>query len=185
MSDWFETLHGLHAQVWHQLNRGVTDRDAPARHPTLATVSPAGWPEARTVVLRRAVQDQALLEIYTDVQSDKVASLRDVPRAALHVWDPALNLQLRIQADVALTAGDKVTDRWDPLPEDARQNYGITPTPGTAMAGALDYVKSPEQSRFCVLSLHLTHFDVVHLGEWHRRAVFSRSNDWQGQWVAP
>ncbi|MFP3387127.1 pyridoxamine 5'-phosphate oxidase family protein, partial [Tritonibacter sp. SIMBA_163] len=52
--------------------RGVHDRHAPARHPTLATVSPAGMPQARTVVLRGADKQAATLTLYTDVHSDKV-----------------------------------------------------------------------------------------------------------------
>lgn len=185
MSDWFETLEGLHAQVWRSLSRGVSDRGAPSRQLTLATVSPDGWPEARTVVLRRAVQDQSLLEVYTDIHSDKIASLKATPRAALHIWDPDLNLQLRMRADVTLMTGDEVSDRWDALPAVGRESYGITPAPGTPVLAALDYIKSPEQSHFCVLSLRLNHIDIVHLGAAHRRATFIRSDVWQGQWVAP
>lgn len=185
MSNWFENLQPLYAQVWRSLARGVTDRDAPARQPTLATISPDGWPESRTVVLRRAAQEQALLEIYTDNHSGKIASLRAIPRAALHVWEPDLNLQLRLQAKVAIFTGDTVANRWTQLTATARESYGITPAPGTAIPDALDYVKKPDQSHFCVLSLNLTHIDVLHLGDRHRRATFRQSQDWQGQWVAP
>ena len=51
---WAADLQELQAQVWTRLVRGVRDRRAPSRHPTLATVSPEGKPEARTVVLRCA-----------------------------------------------------------------------------------------------------------------------------------
>ena len=185
MSDWFATLEGLHAQVWQRLSRGVADRRAPARQPTLATVSPAGWPEARTVVLRRAVPAEARLEVYTDSASDKIASLSASPRAALHVWEPKLDFQMRLQADVTLLQGETVADRWQPLPEVARLSYGVTPPPGTPITDALDYEKTPDQSRFCVLCLSLTHVDVVHLGERHRRAAFSVTDGWAGQWLVP
>ena len=185
MSDWFETLEGLHAQVWQCLSRGVEDRGAAARQPTLATVSPDGWPEARTVVLRRAVPTDALLEVYTDTATHKIASLKSCPRAALHVWEPELDLQIRMQADVTLLQGYAVADRWHPLPDVARLSYGVAPAPGTPITEALDYEKSPDQSRFCVLSLSLTHLDVVHLGQAHRRAVFTPADGWAGQWVVP
>lgn len=45
--------------------RGVDDRHAPARHPTLATVNSEGKPQARTVVLRAADQRSATLDIHT------------------------------------------------------------------------------------------------------------------------
>jgi pyridoxine/pyridoxamine 5'-phosphate oxidase len=51
---WAADLSDLHAQVWTRLMRGVRDRRASSRHPTLATVTPDGKPQARTVVLRAA-----------------------------------------------------------------------------------------------------------------------------------
>jgi pyridoxine/pyridoxamine 5'-phosphate oxidase len=185
MTDWYEALDGLHAQVWQRLSRGVADRHAPARQPTLATVSPAGWPEARTVVLRRAMPSDALLEIYTDTQSDKIESLHTTPRAALHVWEPKLDFQIRLQANVSLLQGETVADRWQPLPDIARLSYGVTPPPGQPIADALAYDKTPDQARFCVLSLSVTHIDVVHLGAHHRRASFAASDGWAGQWLVP
>jgi pyridoxamine 5'-phosphate oxidase len=93
---WATSLEGLYAQVWQRLARGVVDRHAPARHPTFATVSPDGWPEARTVVMRAADPAGATLDIHTDLQSAKVASLRANPRAALHIWEASAHLQIRL-----------------------------------------------------------------------------------------
>ncbi len=185
MSDWYNTLAGLHAQVWQRLGRGVADRNAPARQPTFATISPDGWPEARTVVLRRAVPSQALLEVYTDSRSDKIASLEKSPRAALHIWEPKLNLQMRIQAEVTLLKGISTADRWSPLPDVARLSYGATPPPGTPIDAALAYEKVPDQNRFAVLALTVTHIDVVHLGDQHRRAAYTAADGWAGQWLVP
>ena len=50
---WSNELGTLYGHAWHRLIRGVHDRHAPARHPTLATVSSEGLPHARTVVLRQ------------------------------------------------------------------------------------------------------------------------------------
>lgn len=185
MTDWFATLDGLRAQAWQRLADGVADRDAPTRLPTLATVSPDGWPESRIVVLRRAVPSKALLEVYTDSESAKIVSLRRMPRAALHVWDPDRDLQIRMQADVILTQGVAVSDRWRALPDVARLSYGVVPAPGAAIAGARDYEKTPHESRFCVLSLFVRHIDVVHLGAHHRRAAFAPTDGWAGQWLVP
>lgn len=90
---WATDLGTLHAQIWERLVRGVHDRRAAARHPTLATVAPDGLPETRTVVLRAANATTACLDIYTDLRSAKVASLRANPRAVLHVWDSSAHLQ--------------------------------------------------------------------------------------------
>ena len=185
MSEWFETLPGLHDQVWQQLTQGAARRDIAARQPTLATISPDGWPEARTVVLRRAIADPAMLEVYTDTQSDKIASIAAHPRAALHFWEPALALQVRLQATVEVISGPTVADRWRELPTGALLSYGVTTPPGTTLPHALDYTKTPDQSCFCVLQLMLSHIDVVHLGTDHRRASFAATDGWTGKWVSP
>ena len=185
MSEWFETLPGIHNQVWHQLVQGVSNRDAAARQPTLATISPDGWPEARTVVLRRADRAAAQIEVYTDNQSDKMAGLAAQPRAALHFWDATLALQVRMQAEVTVSNDQAVAHRWGTLSDFARLSYGVEPSPGTAIPAALNYGKNPEQSRFCVLQLTLTHIDALHLGDDHRRARFTAGNAWAGAWLVP
>jgi pyridoxamine 5'-phosphate oxidase len=58
---WACDLTQLHVEVRLRLIRGVRDRHAPTRHPTLATVTPDGRPQARTVVLRAADQPAGTL----------------------------------------------------------------------------------------------------------------------------
>ena len=69
-------LSQLYAEVWARLTRGVHDRHAPARHPTLATAAPEGRPQARTVVLRAADKAAGTLDIHTDLRSAKVKDVR-------------------------------------------------------------------------------------------------------------
>jgi pyridoxamine 5'-phosphate oxidase len=185
MSEWFETLDGIQTRVWQSLGRGVADRLHPARHPTLATISPDGWPEARTVVLRSTDLVAAMLTAHTDLHSAKVASLRATPRAALHVWIPKDRLQLRLTCTVSMRHGADVADIWAKVPDLSRQSYGITPAPGTPIDHALAYVKVPDAATFVVLNLSLVHIDAVHLGDVHRRARFQQADDWAGQWLVP
>lgn len=185
MTDWFETLAGLHARVWETLDTGVRDAAHPARRPTLATVSSDHWPEARTVVLRSADCDAATITIHTDLYSDKITSLRSNPRAALHFWDAEQALQVRLQADVGIQSGPELLPLWQGIPDHAQQSYGVTPPPGQPIETALDYVKSPDPETFAVLHLAVAYIDVVHLGQNHRRAGFSRAGDWGGQWLSP
>ncbi|SMY07005.1 pyridoxamine 5'-phosphate oxidase family protein [Flavimaricola marinus] len=185
MSDWFETLDGIHRRVWATLVDGVADRAAPARHVVLATQGPDGWPEARTVVLRGARPEEAVLEVHTDLHSDKIASLRKLPRAALHVWDAEQQLQVRVQADVQIASGPDVAEIWAKVPDPSRQSYGVTPAPGQPIADALAYAKVPDPATFAVLRCRVYTIDAVHLGADHRRARFVRDGDWAGQWLSP
>ncbi|WP_018918664.1 pyridoxamine 5'-phosphate oxidase family protein [Vreelandella zhanjiangensis] len=182
---WAEELPLLYDHLWKCLTRGISDRDAAARHPTLATVNKSGMPQARTVVLREADQQAATLATYTDIHSDKIASLRVNPAAALHIWDAEQKLQLRVEANVTILNGDEVSERWQRIPEHARTAYSRGPAPGEPIANSLDYTKTPAENAFAVLWLDIQAIEALHLGQHHRRAIFKRANNWAGQWLVP
>lgn len=182
---WAQDLSMLLAQVWLRLGRGVRDRRAPARHPTLATIARDGRPQARTVVLRAVDATGGSLDIHTDIRSAKVAELRSTPLAALHVWDSGAHLQLRLEADATILTGAEVADHWARVPEAARVAYGGSPAPGTPVADALAYDKTPAPACFAVVRLQVQAMDVLHLGRDHRRARFVRADGWAGTWLAP
>ena len=185
MSEWFETLDGLQERVWARLAMAALQSDLV----TFATVSPDGEPEARTVVLRDADPESGTLEIYTDLESAKVSSLRHQPRASVLLWDADLNLQIRAQSAVTVLTGDAVAERWDDVPDHSRFSYGMTPPPGNVITASDAYVKAPDQAVFAVLSCRVDTIDVVHLGTPHRRAGFrrdpSRGGDLVANWLAP
>jgi pyridoxamine 5'-phosphate oxidase len=182
---WACDLSHLYAEVWTRLTRGVHDRHAPARHPTLATVTPEGRPQARTVVLRAVDKAAGTLDIHTDLRSSKVGDLRVTPFAAVHVWDTSAHLQLRLEAQVKLLTGPDVATIWACVSAASRLSYGSTPAPGQPIAQALDYAKVSDAGCFVVLRLQILTVDALHLGQNHRRARFDRHNEWAGAWLAP
>ncbi|MEL7097522.1 MAG: pyridoxamine 5'-phosphate oxidase family protein [Pseudomonadota bacterium] len=171
--------------AWQHLMRGAADARHPARFPTFATVSPDGWPEARTVALRAASQSAARLEVHTDTETAKIRALKAAPRAALHVWIPKADLQIRVQARVEIVTGPAVDTAWDKVPEGSRISYGTQPAPGTAIDHVHAYDKPPDRSRFAVLSCTAEAVDLVELGAKHRRAGYTRSDGFNGRWLAP
>ncbi|RUR39104.1 pyridoxamine 5'-phosphate oxidase family protein [Vreelandella populi] len=182
---WAEELPLLYDHLWARLTLSVNDRHAPSRYPTLATVSENGMPQARTVVLRDADKQAATLAIYTDIHSEKISALRATPVAALHVWDAAEQLQIRIEANVTLLTGEAISEQWQRLPEHARSAYSSGPAPGEPIADSLAYTKTPDENAFAVLWLDIQAIEALHLGQSHRRAEFSRANNWVGQWLVP
>lgn len=182
---WATELETLLAQVWARLVRGVGDRHAPARHPAFATVAADGTPEVRTVVLRAADPVAGTLDVHTDLRSAKVAALRLNARAALHVWDGAAHLQTRLTASVEVLTGAAVAALWQRVPETSQAAYGTVPAPGTPIAAALDYAKSPDPAAFAVLRCRVLAIDALHLGPDHRRARYDRADGWRGHWTAP
>ena len=182
---WAQSLDTLHDQAWKRLARGVADRRAPCRHPTLATVDAEGTPQARTVVLRAADPKAARLRVYTDRHADKVDEVQLTPKATVHVWDNVAHLQLRLIASVEVLIGPAVEPVWAQLSDHARQCYGFSPASGSAIDDGLAYAKQPSADSLAVLELTLQHMEVLHLGHRHRRARFSRLDGWSGQWVTP
>jgi pyridoxamine 5'-phosphate oxidase len=182
---WAADLEQLHAQVWERLVRGVHDRRAAARHPTLATVAPDGLLEARTVVLRAANVTAASLDVHTDVRSAKVTSLRANPSAVLHVWNTSAHLQVRIEARADILTVDSVSEIWARVPDLSRQSYGTLPAPGHPISDALAFVKHADPEAFAVLRFSVQAIDALHLGRHHRRARFERTRGWAGQWLVP
>ncbi len=185
MSDWAFSLPDMLDQVWQRLGRGVADAKAPARLPVLATVSPEGWPEARTVVLRAATRSEGTCEVHTDLTSDKMASLSAAPRAALHIWEPRAQLQMRLAARVQVLSGAGAAGRWARVPDASRAGYGKHPVPGTPIPGPLDYETRSDPAAFAVLILTLDRIEALHLGPQHSRALYLREDGWQGRWLSP
>lgn len=181
MNDWFETLGGTRDRVWARLTQAAQDRAQVA----FATISPAGWPEVRTVVLRDTDAKSQTVEIYTDIQSDKIASLHASPRASIMMWDADLALQIRLRCDVTILSGDEVMERWRAIPDHSKLSYGITPPPGQVIAQSDAYVKVPDPKVFAVLFCKVMHIDAVHLGTPHRRSSFSQVGDCFENWLAP
>ncbi len=183
--DWARSLDGLHDQVWKRLARGVADRRAPGRHPTLATVDAQGMPQARTVVLRAADREAATLRVYTDRTADKVEEVRNTPWAAIHIWDNVAHLQMRLSATVTILTGEPVLPVWSQLSDHARRCYGFQPGSGAPLADGLDYDRWPDPGAFAILQLQLEQIEALHLGHHHRRARFRRDDQWGGQWLVP
>lgn len=185
MTDPLATLPGTLDEVWRQLELGVADRTAPARHPVLATAGGEGA-EARMVVLRAADRARGTLEIHTDVRSGKVAELRAEKRASLHVWIPDAGLQIRLRCHVQILAGGAAAPYWDAVPVSARALYGGDPAPGQNIDRPDDHAAGADPACFCVLRGRLVEIETLQIAEpQHRRAVFRAAAGWEGTWRAP
>ena len=189
MNSWADTLDSTLDHIWQMLGRGVADRKSAARHPVFATMSKNG-PETRILVLRKATRAAHTLTLFTDAATPKVAELTADPRCALHIWDGRAQVQLRLKATAGMSAGRR--DVWDGMPEGAREVYGVSPTPGTAIDGPDAFVRVPDYSKFLELTLHLREIDYTNLStNPHRRARFTRVGaedgevSWTGEWLAP
>lgn len=171
---------------WMMLGRGTVDRTSAARHPTFATVDASGHPQQRTVVLRGAERANAQLTIYTDGRSHKVSDLAANSSVSMHVWEPRWKLQMRLGGTCALADKDMTARAFDTLHDNAILDYNADPAPGTVLDAPDGYTKTGERAHFAVLLVALQTIELMCLApHGHRRAIFSASDNWVGQWLVP
>lgn len=186
MNDARPSLDETLAEVWQLLANGVAQADDPARLPVLGTVDDTGAPQLRTVALRDAYPSPGILEIHTDILSHKINELRNTPQVSLHIWHPDNLIQLRLSGSALIETADYATQRWDSVPAASRVSYGHRPPPGTPIPHSDAFTCVPIRERFAVVLITLTHIESVSLDPaGHRRAAFSRDDNWAGQWLSP
>ncbi|KMW56478.1 Pyridoxamine 5'-phosphate oxidase [Candidatus Rhodobacter oscarellae] len=181
MSEWHKTLSGIWSKSWEAL--GDRSRN---RLVNLATIGQDRTPQSRLVMLREASEEAAQLQILTDLTTVKVEEMRRTPDVAVLHWTPELDLQLRLNGTAHVTSGSALDELWARLPDEARQNYGVRPPPGTKIPASDAYERIPDPAQFAQITIQVQSLDVVKVGAApHQRALFQRADGWAGGWRAP
>lgn len=183
MSNTVPNLSKTLQQTWDLIGQSDTKRVG-----ILANLVDGGAPQARSVIVRGGERERGIVAIHTDLFSSKISELAADPRVSLLIWMPEDLVQLRLSGAVRIVTGPEVSPLWDRMPEAERRDYSHVPPPGTIIPAPDHWTIPPtqEQDRFAVLEILLDHIDAVCLDPaGHRRAAFSRSNNWQGQWLTP
>lgn len=188
----YDDLDASLRHAWDLLEQGVKARRSAFHTPSLATVGMDGLPDVRTVVLRQADRARALLRFHTDRRSGKWEQLSRNDRCAVHIYDAAMKIQLRLRGTAALHHGDAVaTAAWEGSRPLSRQCYAQPAAPGAALdrplAGGDAQGPTDGAENFCVLLFTVDRVEWLYLSHrGHRRAAWSRTaNGWNGGWLAP
>lgn len=185
------TLAEVRAEAFRRLAHGVADRRSAFHTPALATLGPDGAPAIRTLVLRGFDPGTRTLALHTDRRSGKWAELAAEPRAALHAYDAAAQVQLRLSGRAALHAGDAVAAAaWAGSGPGSRLSYGIAPAPGTPVPEPPPAPREAEgggEAHFAVILLRFDRMEWLHLHHaGHRRARFHwRPEGLEETWLVP
>lgn len=127
----------------HAVEAGLPEPNAMV----LATVSPQGWPEARTVLLKG--YDEAGLRFFTNTSSAKAAALAGLPRAALvFPWHP-IERQVRVSGEVGPLGDAEVATYFASRPRDSQ--LGAWASPQSQVVGSraeLDELLAAAEARF-------------------------------------
>ena len=101
-----------------------------------ASVSPAGRPEVRTVVLR-GLGAEGDAWFASDARSGKVVALAATPYLELCLWWPARGVQWRLSGRTSTHLDDDLAEAtWLALPADTRELFA-SPAPGPPRPGPL------------------------------------------------
>jgi pyridoxamine 5'-phosphate oxidase len=188
---WAEDLDGTLAEAFRLLSRGVADRRSPFHTPCLGTIGADGVPMLRTVVLRGVEVMERRLRIHTDLRSAKVGEIRACGAVAVHGYDPAAQVQLRLSGIATLHADDGVADAaWAASRPFSRRCYAIADAPGTACAAPPSAPGDEASGRgnFAALIVAFDRLEWLWLcAEGHRRARFSWQADGalSATWLVP
>ena len=131
------------------------------------------------------------LHIHTDRRSAKAAQLAADPRAALHGYDPAARMQLRLAGHAMLHLDDAAADAaWAASRETSRMTYATAHPPGTMLpaptAAPTDAVAG--RAHFALMVLTFDRLDWLLLeSAGHARARFDWAADgaMTAHWIAP
>jgi pyridoxamine 5'-phosphate oxidase len=187
-----ETLDEISVRAWELLSEAPALRESPLRLGTLATVDADGAPRARTVVLRAA--GVGWLEVYTDARSPKVAELQREPSAALCLYDPQRQLQLRLGGRISIHQGDEASaEAWRAAGIYARRDYLAPLAPGTPLDDpregdpAEPDANQGSSENLAILRLEVDRLDWLALNRsGHRRAELRREEGtWSARWLQP
>ncbi|MBS6034273.1 MAG: pyridoxamine 5'-phosphate oxidase family protein [Pantoea sp.] len=118
-------LKQIDASVWTTLSDAAADPQAEFRYLTLCTVDAASRPQARTVVLRQVDSCLRTLTFHTDLRSPKWQEMSANPQVTVLGYALQTRLQLRLQGEVGLYAGESdIADAaWSRLPARTRSTY--------------------------------------------------------------
>lgn len=198
------TLDEALNSLWELLEEGTAANRHPFHQAYLATVDAHGFPQARTVTLRKVDPGAGILQFNTDKRAPKAHEMHRTGRATLLFYSPTHRLQIRAMSRVTLHEGDTVArEVWDAMRLQSRRCYLAPAPPGTIFDEAVPnfppHLRTGAPAReeseagfhnFAVARCHVVEFDLYQVAArdpW--RAGFLRTDDntpqFKGEWRMP
>jgi pyridoxamine 5'-phosphate oxidase len=186
-------------EVWEHLLSGANAGRERSAYTLmqLATIGRGGLPKVRTIVVRRAIKERALLSFHTDVRSEKVSEIQNDAHVALLSSDVQAGIQIRLEG-IARQAADNAdrTAVWNSSRPGTLTVYRTPLVPGSPIAAPLEAQPSSSDTEpplmagfenFCLVDVEVKKIDYLDVsGKVHIRAhIFLESDLWHGRFVSP
>jgi hypothetical protein len=187
-----DDLDAVLEEIWRRLHRGAADKKSGFNAMYVGTKGERGWPETRTVILRRAEPSRRRLIYHSDRRAAKIAEIGADGRTSLLFWDPSAALQLRVWGQSYVLTDDPLAEEeWARSHEGSRAIYRVPQPPGRTLAdpaeGDGERGDTDGRENFAVIPVTVMRFEWLHLRKGgHRRARFDAAGEgWHKRWIAP
>lgn len=187
------TLSDLYQSIWKKIEKAVHSRREPWHLVTVGTIR-NNEPEIRTLVLRGADPNLAIIWMHTDLRSPKSSDIHKSPLGSLLFYDPTERWQLRLKGTFSLDSKSPLSESaWRKTTASARRCYQGPFAPGTP-SKILSTNLPPEnvspdvgRENFSRLIFKVSKMDWLFLNaDGHQRAQWDLTQDEaKGSWVNP
>ena len=128
---YYENPNEIEKKIWSLLTNAVKDRSSEFRTPVFICGNDKDL-DGRVVVLRKADQQNNLIQYHSDIRSSKIEKIKKNPNCSLLFYGKEEKIQLRIKAKCEVNYNNQVTKvSWEKTGHISRKCYLVNNGPGT------------------------------------------------------
>ena len=195
---YYEDFTEIKKKIWSMLIDAVTNRSSQFRIPTFICGHNNDI-DGRIVVLRKADQQNNLVQFHSDIRSDKIELLKNNSNAALLFYDKDEKIQVRLKVKCIINYKNDITkNSWEKTQHISRKCYLVDNGPGTETdvptsglkpeLDNFDYTKEQSEEgykNFTVIQCKIKSIEWLYLAaKGHRRAKFDLESN-KDTWLVP
>ena len=195
---YYENSKEIEKKIWNLLTQAVKDRSSDFRTPVFICGNDKDI-DGRIVVLRKADQQNNLIQYHSDIRSSKIEKIKKNPKCSILFYSKEEKIQLRVKVNCLVNHDNEITEQsWSKTAHISRKCYLVKNGPGTetdepSSGLSEDIEKSGftmEQSEegyknFTVIQCNIESIEWLYLAaKGHRRARFDITNNKQN-WLIP
>ena len=195
---YYENSKEIEKKIWSLFTNAVNDRSSEFRTPVFICGDEKDL-DGRVVVLRKADQQNNLLQYHSDIRSSKIKKIKKNPNCSILFYGKQEKIQLRVKAECDVNYNNDVTkESWEKTGHISRKCYLVTYGPGTESdkpTSGLDnkfdnfgFTKEESEvgyKNFCVIKCKIKSIEWLYLAaKGHRRIRFNLKNN-KNNWLVP
>ena len=195
---YYEDFNEIKKKIWFMLKDAVLNRDSQFRIPTFICGHGSDI-NGRIIVLRKADNENNLVQFHSDIRSDKIEIIKKNSSAAMLFYDKKEKIQVRLKVKCTINHENNVTkNSWEKTQHISRKCYLVDNGPGTIpdepTSGLkpeldnFDYTKEESEEgykNFTVIQCKIKSIEWLYLAaKGHRRARFDLENN-KDNWLVP